>query len=219
MITILIIDDNEEIRYALSQICDFKGWNALTAPDVKSGVEIFTQQNIDLVLIDYHMPVLNGLEGVKMLRNLSETVPVIVLTVDENQEVADAFMQAGASDFALKPIKAPDLVSRISVHLKYAELDKKKKTKAEVVQEIQAEIKAYKIYKKGISLNTLEIIERFFMNNLSEFTIDEISEQTGLAYQTVHRYLKHFIEFRVVQTEYRYGKVGRPKQHFWWVTE
>ena len=40
-----------------------------------------------------------------MLRALSHTVPIIVFTIDESQEVADQFLQAGASDFALKPIK------------------------------------------------------------------------------------------------------------------
>ncbi len=213
MHTILIIDDNEEIRFALSQICDFKGWKAITASHVKEGIDKFSNEAIDLVLIDYHMPVLNGLEGVKMLRSISETVPVIVLTVDEKQEVADAFMEAGASDFALKPIKAPDLVSRILVHLKFAELNQGKEVK---VEKTSGQDKPYEVYTKGISLNTLGIVENFFLKNEKEYTIDEISENTGLAYQTVHRYLKHLIKFKVVQTEYRYGKVGRPKQHFWW---
>ena len=51
------------------------------------------------------MPGINGVEGVQMLRALSHTVPIIVFTIDESQEVADQFLQAGASDFALKPIK------------------------------------------------------------------------------------------------------------------
>ena len=53
-----------------------------------------------------------------MLRALSHTVPIIVFTIDESQEVADQFLQAGASDFALKPIKAPDIISRIKLHLR-----------------------------------------------------------------------------------------------------
>jgi two-component system response regulator DctR len=46
-------------------------------------------------------------------------LPILVLTVDERQELADQFLTAGATDFALKPIKAPDLISRINVHLRY----------------------------------------------------------------------------------------------------
>ena len=56
-----------------------------------------------------------------MLRALSHTVPIIVFTIDESQEVADQFLQAGASDFALKPIKAPDIISRIKLHLRLLE--------------------------------------------------------------------------------------------------
>ena len=62
-----------------------------------------------------------------MLRALSHTVPIIVFTIDESQEVADQFLQAGASDFALKPIKAPDIISRIKLHLRLLEREHPKK--------------------------------------------------------------------------------------------
>ena len=61
-----------------------------------------------------------------MLRALSHTVPIIVFTIDESQEVADQFLQAGASDFALKPIKAPDIISRIKLHLRLLEREHQK---------------------------------------------------------------------------------------------
>ena len=56
----------------------------------------------------------------KLLRKQSASVPIIVFTIDESQTVADTFLAAGASDFALKPIKAPDIVSRIRLHLRFA---------------------------------------------------------------------------------------------------
>ncbi len=220
MAKILIVDDNADIRFALQQICEFKGWHSVVAPDVTTAVSAYVSGGIDLILMDYHMPVLSGLEGVKRIRQRSSTVPIIILTVDEKQEVADAFMEAGASDFALKPVKAPDLVSRIAVHLRFAAM--KGPGNGPLIQEGDGkdqpqEDQGYKAYRKGISKGTLAIIETFFRNNTEAYTIDDISSETGLAYQTVHRYLKHLIEFKVVQTEYRYGKVGRPKQYFWWV--
>lgn len=110
--TILCIDDEEQICFALEALFRLQKWNVVTARSVEKGLLAFREFQPDIVLIDYHMPGINGVEGVKMLRQLSSTVPIIVFTIDESQAVADAFLEAGASDFSLKPIKAPDLVSR-----------------------------------------------------------------------------------------------------------
>ncbi len=203
MKNILIIDDNEDILFALSEVCEYKGWTPFTATNVEKGIDLFKDNHIDLIIIDYHMPVINGMIGVKLLRALSDEVPILVLTVEESQEVADAFIEAGASDFALKPIKAPDLISRLSVHLSF----KYKKTKS----------KSHKDYVKGISVTTLEIIESYMKKNKEKMTISAISKGTGLAYQTVHRYLQHFMDHGVVELEQDYGKIGRPKQYFFWI--
>lgn len=200
---ILIIDDNKDILFALSEILSFKNWEALTATNVEDGIDIFKDEAIDLVIIDYHMPVVNGMLGVKLLRSISSTVPIIVLTVEESQEIADAFIEAGASDFALKPIKAPDLLSRLTVHMK-------------AKQEVK-ETSSYKEYTKGISLTTLDIIESYMKSMNESMTISKISKETGLAYQTVHRYLYHLVSHDVVELEQDYGKIGRPKQHYKWI--
>ena len=110
-VTILSIDDDPQIRFALGELFKFQGWRAVSASDVASGLEVFRRYSPDIVLIDYHMPSVSGIEGVKLLRKQSASVPIIVFTIDESQTVADTFLAAGASDFALKPIKAPDKVT------------------------------------------------------------------------------------------------------------
>lgn len=202
-IKILIIDDNEDILFALSAICDFKGWKSITATRVVDGIQKFKDVVPDIVLIDYHMPVINGIVGVQKIRELSKEVPIIVLTVEEKQEIADAFMEVGASDFALKPIKAPDLISRINVHLKW-------------IDQISSRKNGYRDYAKGINIGTLNIIEDYMTMKKSEYTISKIAKDTGLAYQTVHRYLQHLISYGVVVVDQHYGKVGRPKQVYRW---
>ena len=68
-ITILSIDDEENIRFALGELFHFQGWEACSAPNVKKGLEQFRLHKPDIVLIDYHMPGINGVEGVQMLRS------------------------------------------------------------------------------------------------------------------------------------------------------
>ncbi|MCT4606524.1 MAG: response regulator [Marinisporobacter sp.] len=203
-IKILMIDDNREILFALSTICEYKGWIPIIATGVEEGIIKYKEHQPDIVLIDYHMPMINGMVGVKLLRTISETVPIIVLTVEEKQEIADTFMDIGASDFALKPIKAPDLIARINVHLKL---------KNSIVEH-NAD---YKQYRKGISIRTLELIENY-MRELNDYTsITNISKNTGLAYQTVHRYLQHLSTCNKVVIHQDYGSIGRPKKSYKWV--
>lgn len=202
---ILAIDDNKDILFALSEIFKYKNWESVTASSVETGLKLFKENDIDLIIIDYHMPGINGLEGVKLLRQLSSKVPIIVLTVEESQDVADQFLDAGASDFALKPFKAPDLLARLMVHLR-SEANRAGKTSES----------GFKEYTKGISLSTLEIIEEKMSKTGLKMTLGEIAEETGLAYQTVHRYINHLVEHGVVTSKQSYGKIGRPKQSFSW---
>lgn len=194
---ILAIDDNIGILEGLGEICKIKSWRPFMAQDVKSGIEVLKENDIDLILIDYHMPIISGLVGVKMIRELNASIPIIVLTVDENQAIADAFLDAGASDFALKPIKVPDLISRIGVHLKYS-----KKT--------DDSIERVKLSIKGINHSTLEIIIKYMKSRGGEMTINDIAKGTGYAYQTVHRYLNSLIEIDYVKITHTTGRRGRP---------
>ncbi len=198
---ILIIDDDKEILFSMSAICEIAGWTPITALNVKDGIIKFNIHEPNIVLIDYHMPVLNGIEGVKRLRKLDKNVPILVLTVEENQEIADKFLKVGANDFALKPVKAPDIISRINVHLKM-----KESIGASQIKEDE--------YIKGISNETLDLIETYIDNGNKFYSINEIAKATGLSYQTVHRYLYYLENEDKLEISYIYGKVGRPKKKY-----
>ena len=196
-ITILSIDDEENIRFALGELFRFQGWEACCAPTVEKGIEQFRLHRPDIVLIDYHMPGINGVEGVRLLRKLSRTVPIIVFTIDESQEVAVQFLQAGASDFALKPIKAPDIISRIKLHLRLLERE-------QPAQPLS----------KGLSEATLQLVLDSLKEGEDYMTVNEVAKSSGLAYQTVYRYLQYLIQNKKVEMVSIYGKVGRPRQLF-----
>ena len=198
--TILCIDDEKEICFALKALFRTQNWNTVPAYNVRSGLKLFRQTQPHIVLIDYHMPGINGVEGVRMLRKLSSTVPIIVFTIDESQAVADAFLAAGASDFALKPIKAPDIVSRIKLHLR-------------LLQQSSA-AQSLAMTNKGISQSTLELILEYMRGCSQPVTVNDIAQETGLAYQTVYRYLQHMTQQSLVMMDSIYGKVGRPKQMY-----
>ena len=204
MIKILIIDDGEDIRYTLKEICALSGWETCEAANGKEGLEVFRREQPDLVLVDFHMPEMDGLATVKELRKRCQEVPIIVLTVDERQKVADAFLDAGASDFALKPIKAPDLICRLKVHLNMAQhLAQQKEDKQDI----------YSV--KGISRATLKLVMDYLRTCTEGAFIEEITDNVCLAYPTVHRYLMYLTDQGKVVVEADYGKVGRPKNRYY----
>lgn len=199
-IHILCVDDDVQIRFALVALCESQGWVPSVASNVTEAVGIFDKNNIDLILMDYHLPGINGIEGVRMLRMRSRTVPIIVFTIDDDQKVADAFLKAGASDFALKPIKALDMISRIKLHIRLME---KVSSDGEI-----------RVVHKGVSQVTAELILDCLSGAERPMTAGEIAKMTGLANQTTYRYLQYLIEDEKVVAETTYGKVGRPRQRF-----
>lgn len=196
---ILVIDDNEDIRFTIKEICEFAEWEVIEAENGKIGLDLCKKLKPSLIFVDYHMPVWDGLTTVKEIRKIDVTTPIIVLTVEERQELADQFLDAGANDFALKPIKAPDLISRIRLNLK--------------ISRLQEDNQAVFV-DKGINAQTLKTIKSFLLNQAEPLTIDEIQKNLPVAYQTVHRYLNYLTEQGEIEVISHYGKKGRPKNKY-----
>lgn len=198
-VTILAIDDSPDILFAISAICDLEEWKTITTTQGEEACALIREHSPNLVLIDYHMPAVNGLEVVKNIRRMDSTTPILVLTVEESREVANNFLAAGANDFALKPIKPVDLISRIRVHLNAG---------------VAAAPPKQEEYVKGINNQTLAIVESFLKYQETHMTINEISENCGLAYQTTYRYLSHMVAQGTAEVYCEYGKQGRPRQKY-----
>jgi two-component system response regulator DctR len=201
MSKILAIDDNADILYTLQAIGEVARFNMVTVNDGFKALELMAKSRFDLVMVDYYMPNINGLALVKKIREIDRDIPILVLTVDESIDLANKFIHAGATDFAIKPIKAADLISRVKLHLK---LTKEKQT---------TEIKGLEL-PKGLTLPTLQLILDYLKKTDAPQTIEAISQQTGLAYQTTHRYLNYLENIHYIVVEIHYGKIGRPVHRF-----
>lgn len=203
---ILMIDADEQSLFALRAVFQLQRWASISATDVLTGLDLFRTEAPDLVLMEYHLPGINGIKGVEMIRELDAEVPIIVFTSEESQDVADRFFAAGASDFALKPIKAPDIVSRIRLHIRLLESNKRLNNKNEAQPPVHKT--------KGIGAVTLALIQGAFRTSAEYLTVETIAERTGLAYQTTYRYLQHLASQELLEICQNYGKVGRPKQKY-----
>lgn len=200
---IVIIDDEPDILYTIKEICLHGGFEPFTASSGMQGYELCKVHQPNLAIVDYHMPGWDGLTTVKKIREFNAAVSILVLTVDETQEVAERFIAAGATDFAIKPIKSPDLISRIKVNLKINE-----------VQQKYIKEKQYVFVDKGISPATLSIICDYLSQQKEGLTIEEITGELNLAYQTVHRYVQYLLEDKKLGIIPIYGQIGRPKNKY-----
>ena len=136
--TILLVDDTEAIRDYISIFLETKGFQVITAKNGKEALHLLSQHQIDLVLLDYIMPEMSGIEALSEMRTHYHFIelPIIMITGirDDDNDIVRA-LQAGANDFVVKPLETNVTLARIKSHLliktSYEEL---KNTKEELKQ-------------------------------------------------------------------------------------
>lgn len=124
MKTILLIEDNDDIRENTAEILDLAGYKVLTAENGKTGVELAMEHKPDLVICDIMMPVLDGYGVLHMLQRNEETqdTPFIFLTAKTERGDFRKGMEMGADDYITKPFSGTDLLHAIESRLKKATL-------------------------------------------------------------------------------------------------
>jgi DNA-binding response OmpR family regulator/2-oxo-4-hydroxy-4-carboxy--5-ureidoimidazoline (OHCU) decarboxylase len=120
MKTILLIEDNDNIRENTSEILDLAGYRVLTAENGKTGVELALEHKPDLVICDIMMPVLDGYGVLHMFQRNQELndIPFIFLTAKTERADFRKGMEMGADDYITKPFSGTDLLNAVESRLK-----------------------------------------------------------------------------------------------------
>jgi PAS domain S-box-containing protein len=123
--TVLIIDDIDTNIHILIELFDGK-YDVLASTDGKSALEILDEEEIDIVLLDINMPVMDGFEVCKRIKENPKTkdIPVIFITASSNEESIEKAYEVGGVDYITKPFKAREVLSRINNHLILSEKSK-----------------------------------------------------------------------------------------------
>jgi CheY-like chemotaxis protein len=113
--TILVVEDEADIRMAVSTILEHAGFSVLQACDGREGLERFKLHGgeIRLVLLDLTMPHMDGAECLKALRTLDPSVPVLLSSGFSEHESTDALLSLGLAGFLQKPYKASTLLAKL----------------------------------------------------------------------------------------------------------
>jgi putative two-component system response regulator len=189
-VTVMIVDDDEFNRQlVVSLLSTISTINFIEAQDGEEALAILEKTEIDMVLLDLHMPKLDGYETLKAIKKeLKYTfIPVAIVTTDE-QEMKKLYA-LGADDFLSKPFKLTELESRIYAHIeksryqkKYQELAEKKieedasaikfseeeRSEEERLEEERLEESSEKDKSNGYSLEVIELSQKKFFYNISK---------------------------------------------------
>ena len=112
---LLLVEDNEYNRDMLMRRLSKKGYEVVVAVDGGEGAEKARSERPDLILMDMHLPVLDGWEATRQLKQAEDTrdIPIIALTADAMAGDKDKALQAGCNDYDTKPIELPRLLQKI----------------------------------------------------------------------------------------------------------
>lgn len=197
---ICALDDDESILYTLEAMAGTQGWIFRGTAVVEKCLEYVERGEVDLLLLDYHMPTENGFDVLKKVKAAAPSLPVLMLTVEQDPETAEKLLLAGAEDFINKPVRLADFLSRIRLHRR--------------LQERNAELRGDS--RKGIDPNRLHKIVDFLKKKQGAAEIGEVAENCGFAYTTAHRYVDYLVKkgMAVSYATQQDGKPGRPTRSY-----
>jgi len=118
-ITVLVIDDDTMIRSLLQNALAGKGFKVFTAASGYNGLDIAKSEEIDIILLDWMMPEMDGMETLEELKHNSDTmhIPVLMLTSKDDSKDIDFAINKGAIDYIVKPFNAYEVPEIVQKHL------------------------------------------------------------------------------------------------------
>lgn len=112
---VLIVEDSEINRRLMRDVLLYHGFDVLEASDGKEGIELAMSERPDLILLDMQMPVMDGFEFLKIIRNNQALKDIKIIAVTSYAMVGDRerILGAGADDYIAKPVDTRELPRRI----------------------------------------------------------------------------------------------------------
>jgi len=115
---ILIVEDEIGIVQFLQQGLEEEGYEISSASDGAMGFELTQKENYDLILLDWMLPKMNGLELCKAIRLKDSITPIIFLTAKDTVQETIEGLKGGANDYIKKPFSFDELLERIKIHFR-----------------------------------------------------------------------------------------------------
>ncbi len=177
---ILVVDDDQNICELLRLYIEKEGFTVYIANDGRSALEIFEEQNPDLVMLDIMLPELDGWQVCREIRKKSQC-PIIMLTA--KGEVFDKVLglELGADDYVVKPFETKEVVARIKAVLRRYGGNEEEQVKEVRYDKLSINLTNYELKVDGVTIDTppkeMELIYHLASNPNRVFTRDQLLDE------------------------------------------
>jgi DNA-binding NtrC family response regulator len=111
---ILIVDDDPGVREVLGSFLEEEGYAIITAEGGEEALKLIHEKRPSLLFLDIFMPGVSGLDVIRQIRTIDRSVPVVMITGYDSDDIARELLLSGATDFIRKPIKL-EYVKRVVI--------------------------------------------------------------------------------------------------------
>lgn len=216
--TILVVDDDREIVDSIAIFLSGDNYNVLKAYDGIEALDVLSENEVHLMILDIMMPKLDGIKTLMRLRE-SRNIPVILLSAKSEDADKILGLTAGADDYVTKPFNPSELVARVKSQLRrYTTLGSIVQQNGEIVIDglcVNTESKTVKVDGEDIRLTPIEykILELLAKNRKRVFSAEDIyrnvwNEETVVGDNTIAVHIRHIREkIEINPKEPKYLKV------------
>lgn len=180
--TILIVDDEKEIRNLIEIYLKNEGYNVLHAEHGEAALRIIKQTDVDLIVLDVMMPQLDGIETCMKLRE-EKTMPIIMLSAKSQDIDKITGLSIGADDYVTKPFNPLEIVARVKSQLRrYYKLNHQSEKKANEIEidELLIRIDTHQVLIRGVEVKLtpreFDILELLAKSPGRVYNIEQIYE-------------------------------------------
>lgn len=187
--TILIVEDNVQIRNFITYILKQEGFSYVTSGTAQGALTELVSGNIDLMLLDLGLPDFDGMEVIKKVREWND-LPIIVVSARDQDKEKAAALDAGADDYLTKPFSATELMARIRVAIRHLrKIDRSQVQPILVVGDLALDLEKHQVSLHGepLHLTPLEysLLSLLFKNMGKVLTTQYILREVyGIGYGT-----------------------------------
>ena len=136
MLKVLIAEDDQELRRLFSHVLNRNGYTVVGVSNGQEALEAMDTDFFDIIISDIMMPVMDGYELVRQLRDVGNTTPVLMITAKDAFDDMRLGFQSGVDDYMVKPINVNEMVLRVQALLRRAQtINDRRQTIGETVME------------------------------------------------------------------------------------
>ena len=183
---ILVVDDDKNICELLNLYLKKEGYEVIFAYDGSEAVNQAKNENPNLIVLDVMMPVINGWEACKLIRQFTN-VPIIMLTALDTTENKIQGLNIGADDYIVKPFEPLEVIARINAHLRREENKEQSKENEQSTSEITVDNLSINLEKYEVKLDgklvsdlkpkEIQLLYFFLTNKNQVFTREQLLDK------------------------------------------